>query len=363
MNEELNVRLSELRAAADAMQYGAAAIRSAVEGVRDQVAALAAHVDPQASPGFGALVYSDRLVELTDTIDRLSRQLRRAADDVDSASRWRGPPLGILWDRLKDGPPLRAASAEPSGQPAAYTLGRYISRANRPMYDALLADRAALDDERVQIATLTAARAAAREEAAALHDRLRAYGETDIAAVPRVRVLGEQIAEFDRQIGDAEARSERLQTRIDAATARLLEVNPAEQADVHVIRGLEGGESAPYVLANTRDCVNYIASRVSIPGELAANAHLWDQRAADYPQFGIRAGDEPKVGSILVMEADHPYADDRYGHVMLVERVDSSGSVWVTDNNHAEPVRLTDLTDETTGPRVKYLYLPWFTKA
>ena len=132
---------------------------------------------------------------------------------------------------------------------------------------------------------------------------------------------------------------------------------------MHLIHELEGSESAPYVLSNTRDCVNYIASRVPIPGELAANAHLWDQRAGEYPQFGIRVSEVPLPGSILVMEAEHPYADDRYGHVMLVERVDSAGNIWITDNNHASPTRLSDLTTETSGERVKYLYLPWFTKA
>ena len=48
---------------------------------------------------------------------------------------------------------------------------------------------------------------------------------------------------------------------------------------------------------------------------------------------------------------------------MLVERVDSAGNIWITDNNHASPTRLSDLTTETSGERVKYLYLPWFTKA
>src|SRR5690606_20064399 len=198
---------------------------------------------------------------------------------------------------------------------------------------------------------------------AALHDRLLAYGETNIAAVPRVQTLNAQIVTYDQEIRAAELRIAELETRIDTTTARLIAVNPADNADVYLINSMEGGESAPYVLDNPRDCVNYIASRVPIPGELAANAHLWDERAAEFPQFGIRTGDAPKPGAILVMEADHPYADDRYGHVMLVERIDPSGSVWVTDNNHSQPVRLDDLTAETTGPRVKYLYLPWFTQA
>jgi surface antigen len=108
--------------------------------------------------------------------------------------------------------------------------------------------------------------------------------------------------------------------------------------------------------------VNYIAGRVPIPGDLAANAHLWDDRAAELTRFGIRVGSEPLTGSILVMETDHPFASDNYGHVMLVESVGSDGSIWVTDNTHPTPVRLSDLTDEVTGDRIKYLYLPWYTR-
>jgi surface antigen len=363
MNEELAVKISDLHAAAETMQRGTSSIRASVEAARSEIAALAAQINPSATPSFSALAYSGRLLELTDTLDRLALQLTRAADDFDHAARWQGPPLGVLWDRIKSRPRADVSPADTGPMIPSYTLGSYISRANRPLYDALLDDRAALESERADIARLSAARADASEEAASLHDRLLAYGETNIAAVPRVQTLNAQIASYDQQIRDAEQRAVQLETRIGATTARLIAVNPADNADVYLIRTLEGGESAPYVLDNTRDCVNYIASRVPIPGELAANAHLWDERAAEFPQFGIRTGDAPKPGAILVMEADHPYADDRYGHVMLVERVDSSGGVWVTDNNHAQPVRLDDLTAETTGPRVKYLYLPWFTQA
>lgn len=362
MNEELAVRLSELRDAADTMRRGTAAIRAAVDAVRSEIAALAAHVDPQATPSFGQLVYSGRLVELTDTLDRLTAQMTRTADDVEGAARWQGPPLGVLWDRIN----TRTAPAAPTPStvaPPAYTLGSYISRANRPLYDALLADQSALATERAAIQKLAAARAEAAHELNVLNDRLLAYGETNVAAVPRVQALHLQIDAYDHDLHEAERRVETLQARIDTATNRLLAVNPADSADVHLIRGLEGGESAPYVLANTRDCVNYIASRVPIPGELASNAHLWDERAAEYPQFGIRTGDVPLPGAIMVMEAAHPYADDAYGHVLLVEHIDASGTVWVTDNTHPTPTRLTDLTSETSGENIKYLYLPWFTKA
>jgi surface antigen len=63
------------------------------------------------------------------------------------------------------------------------------------------------------------------------------------------------------------------------------------------------------------------------------------------------------------MQPDHPFADDRFGHVMYVERVDPDGAVWVTDNFNHEPVLLSRLTDEVSGPNIQYLYLPWQTQA
>jgi hypothetical protein len=62
------------------------------------------------------------------------------------------------------------------------------------------------------------------------------------------------------------------------------------------------------------------------------------------------------------MERDHPYADDIFGHLMYVEKVEGN-LIWVTDNNHATPVLLSELTDELTGDNINYLYFPWRTKA
>ena len=80
-------------------------------------------------------------------------------------------------------------------------------------------------------------------------------------------------------------------------------------------------------------------------------------------QYGVSSGNVPLVGSVLVMEKTHSYADHVYGHLMLVNRVDSDGAVWVTDNNHpSAAVKLSDLTSETSGANISYLYLPWFTQ-
>jgi surface antigen len=95
---------------------------------------------------------------------------------------------------------------------------------------------------------------------------------------------------------------------------------------------------------------------------MAANAYLWNDRAAALPQYGITSGNVPLVGSVLVLEKTHPYADPVFGHLMYVERVDNDG-IWITDNLHTEPVKLSALTSETSGTNLSYLYFPWHTHA
>lgn len=365
MNDVVSVRLQDLRSAAIEMSRSADSLRLAAERIHAEVGGLAAQVDPSGSSAFAMLAHSGRLDTLIESVAGLASQLSRAADDLESAGRWHGPPLGILWDRLGGGARISVRPPEMPAAAPAYTLGSYISHANRPLYDQLLADQADLAERRAQIAEAEAARTAALDERAALLNRLVAYGTPEAAALNDPRVRGLEAA-AETAAHDAEQAADQagiLEQRIEGTTQRLLAVTPPDAADPAVIRSLEGGQSESYVLANTRDCVNYVASRVPIPGELAANAHLWDERAAELSRFGIRTSDTPLAGSILVLETDHPYADDRYGHVALVEYVDSAGGVWITDNTHAQPVRFDTLTSETSGDRVKYLYLPWYTKA
>ena len=81
------------------------------------------------------------------------------------------------------------------------------------------------------------------------------------------------------------------------------------------------------------------------------------------PQYGITSGDVPLAGAVVVLEPDHPYADDVFGHVLYIERVEH-GVAWVTDNLHPDTaLPLTDLIDDVTGPNISYLYFPWHTQA
>jgi len=95
---------------------------------------------------------------------------------------------------------------------------------------------------------------------------------------------------------------------------------------------------------------------------LGRGGALFGGESEELKMIEAALGDVPLAGSVLVMQPDHPFADDRFGHVMYVERVDSSGGVWITDNFHHEPVLLSTLTNVTTGPDITYMYFPWQTQ-
>jgi hypothetical protein len=100
-----------------------------------------------------------------------------------------------------------------------------------------------------------------------------------------------------------------------------------------------------------------------IPEGIARHAFLWDDKAQQLAQYGVTSGDMPLVGSVVVLEKEHSYADDTFGHLLYVEGVED-GDVWVTDNLHPnQPVKLANLTDELSGPNIKYLNFPWHTRA
>ncbi len=359
MSDELVIRISELRAAADQLRLSAHSVRTALESAQNEAAQLSA-LTYAPLPSAAALLTAAPNAT-ADRLDALHDQLNRAVESIEDATRPLMIPLGILWNRLDRRPVIRPTVVPEVGV-AAYTLGSYISRYNRPLYDSLLDNQTVITRDEAFIGQLQAERARTQGDLVALQNRLATAGAAS-AGTPQVRALQGQLDYLDKEEGAAQTRITAAQARVDDARERLLRITPPDSADPSVIRALEGAKSESYVLENTRDCVNYIASRVAIPGDLAANAHLWDEKAAELTRFGIRVGDQPLPGSILVMETDHPFASDRFGHVMLVESVGKDGAVWVTDNTHPNPVRLSDLTTELTGERMKYLYLPWYTRA
>ena len=255
---------------------------------------------------------------------------------------------------------------EPIVEEAPREIGvdEYVNSANRPLYNELVTKREQMSVVRSELDLLYAEREAKVQELTEFQARLAEFpGEVSPAMQDRVGLLEASIAEVDERINDAEGRFLAIQTEADAIQARLDLVKPAAGADVALIQNIEGTQTSQWIKDNTYDCVNYIVNRMAIPGHIPRDAHMWDQQAEQFRQWGITQGDVPLEGSVIVMEREHSYGHDVYGHVMYVERVDANGEVWITDNNYHQPIKLSDLTQETSGPYIKYLYFPWETRA
>jgi surface antigen len=256
-----------------------------------------------------------------------------------------------------------AIPAVPTAALVPMTGSWFVARVNRPLLDTLQAAEARLLQTRTQIAALTEQRTGLVSDLAALRNRLLSHDpQTDLNQVRPLRMMQQQAQQLEQEIVHHEQQAAELNGEIALLRERLDRVQPAAGADWSVIRQMEQQQTPSYVLDNTYDCVRYVVGRVNIPDGLALNAYQWHEAAAQMPQLGIRVSDVPLVGAILQMDPQHSYADDAFGHVMVVERV-QGGEVWVTDNVHPDvPVRLSDLTQETGGAYLRYLYLPWHTR-
>ncbi|MBZ0298535.1 MAG: CHAP domain-containing protein, partial [Anaerolineae bacterium] len=246
-------------------------------------------------------------------------------------------------------------------------IPEYVSAANRPLVDELIAKHQDLEDTQNRLTELLDS----RTEKAAVLERLQAaaLNSDDKSLLDRIDQLKKDITDIDTEMYYANDRLPGLQEEVDALQKRVDLISLGPDADLDAIRKLEGGETSQWIRDathnedNTVNCVNYIVNRMAIPGELPLNAHLWDDQAIKFAdKYGIKVGTVPLEGSVIVMEREHSYANDIYGHVMYVEKVED-GIVWVTDNTYPDKlVRLDDLTTELSGPYIKYLYFPWQTQ-
>jgi surface antigen len=251
---------------------------------------------------------------------------------------------------------------EDAKQKPTYDVDDYISVFNRPAYDRLVQEQAALADSQKQLDELLQTRQDTVEDLEALKNRLVSFDKNvNLETVPRVQALESQLAALDTEIANVQHDIGDLKANIADLNHRLTLVKPGAGADLNLIITMETSQTSEWIKQNTQDCVNYIVNRMPIPGGMPADAHLWDEMAQKFPQYGITSGNVPLVGSVIVMETPHSYASDLYGHLMYVESIDGA-DVWVTDNLHAEPVKLSDLTAELSGDNLKYLYFPWHTK-
>jgi len=259
---------------------------------------------------------------------------------------------------------LDAPDAPEPKPPEVHELDEYVSDANRDVYDTLQGKRHQLMMSREELTNLMETRDERVEELRALRNRLVSFDrDIDVDGVPRVQAMQQEIAELNHRIAGAQHGISNLGSEVDELTTRLERVKPGTDADLNLIANLEHGHTMDWIKERTEGCVNYIVNRMAIPEGIPGDAHLWNDNAELFKQYGITSGHEPLVGSVLVMEREHSFADDIAGHVMYVERVEN-GQVWITDNNHTDtPVLLSDLTEELDGPNMEYLYFPWQTHA
>ena len=245
----------------------------------------------------------------------------------------------------------------------------YVSTANAPVKKELDEKTALLEQTEARMVELESERTDKADLLGRLQAAAAANPDGDAQLEERIDQLKKELTEIDSELYYGNEDIPKLREDIEALQKRLDIFQFGPDADWEAIRALEGGETSIWIREATRNednsvnCVNYVVNRMPIPPELPFNAHLWDEQVVKYgPKYGITIGETPMEGSVIVMEREHSYANDIYGHVMYVERVDENGVVWVTDNNYMDkPVRLDELTSETSGPYIHYLYFPYQT--
>jgi hypothetical protein len=238
--------------------------------------------------------------------------------------------------------------------------GEYFSTFNRSRLEQYMIEQQSLAAKQVGLSNLLAQRGSTEQS---LHMLLE-HAATD--QNPQLLKIAQDAEEklrlLNLQIKGASWDVDHLRTEVTTLHERLELLRPAPDANVELIRSMEASTSPDWLKKSTFDCVRYIVSRVSVPPAIARDAYLWNDQTAILHEYGIKVGQIPMPGSVLVMEQAHPYADPIHGHLMYVERVEN-GEVWITDNLHPKPVKLSDLTDQTSGPNMEYLYFPWQTHA
>lgn len=390
---QVSVRLSELRHAAEQLKQSAFRLQIAVDSVVPIVNQSLIDALPLSENMAIYQAHKANIVALPSQIQAFSDNLSTAADDIASAVEAQNGVVhfytptrfdfaqymrtrDLLRAQLTYNAPLttqRQVVAENNISSHRFdarvplslvTSIGYISARNRPLYDTLVMTQNSLQDKTDVLAQLTEQRARLGEDLDALKNRMLSYDSTtSVETQPRVVAMQGQLDALDGQIVGLETEISGLQVDVDAITQRLERVAPTMGADLSEIIALEGAHNPVWMQENTFGCVNHIVDKMPLPNGVPRDALLWDAAALELPQYGISWGDTPLEGSVLQLDPSHPYADDQYGHVMYVERVEGD-TVWVTDNlNPTDPVRLQDLTSRLSGEDMRYLYFPWHTGA
>jgi uncharacterized coiled-coil protein SlyX len=363
---QVEARISQLREAAEQLRRSSRRLQESIQATTDAVDPLIAlsATPPNFTPRY--LAFRTQMTEWASTLDRFADQLGSAANDIDAARDGRTyPGFMLLRRRRRVRPYLPERRADPAALAPAPTpqprpIGGYISERNKALYEQWRDRSDELQGREAALAGLIETRQQKAEDLAALRNRLHSYDPTrDIDQIPRIQAMQAEITQLDADMAATQNEIDIMQARVDHLEGRLSRVNPGPGANDATLIALEQGETAPWLHDNTFDCVRHVVGKFNVPANLAVDAHLWDDMAAQFSEYGVTTGDIPLEGSVLMMTPEHPYADDINGHIMYVERVEN-GVVWVSDDKNPAPVRLDEVTTEQQQD-MTYLYFPWHT--
>ncbi len=371
MADSVRVKPAQLRAIADDLEAHAAGLERSVEATAQRINQL---LQGAGFVGQLAAALGTRYRQTQNSMEAWPGLFRQFASFLRDAA-----------DRFQTADQTAGGSVAGASTTADFTMS-YVSAANRPIYDRLIGQQQALQEATRALNALRTERAAEVERLQDLQAKMIDYegieGENVldllgdawewlatrldgryVSTQNLIAALQEHIAGLDTAISQGRTQVSQLTADVSGLQGRLAMVAPGPEADLNAIQQLEQSGGTPdWLKSYTGGCVRHILDRMPIPPEIARNAHLWDDQARANPQYGIQIGSMPLEGSVIVMEGAHSYSKYKdLGHVMYVDHIDQ-GDVYVTDNDYATPVRLADLTSETSGANISYLYFPWHTK-
>jgi hypothetical protein len=362
MSEVVIIRLSELRDSAEQLRQSSRHIEQSLQHVSDIIRELTVlgmeehHLQTLGNPPIL------RMNNWTHKLNQFAERLDNAADDIDNAVNHELRLIPHFDLSLLPEHELVTIEA-PKELPIVNTGGWYVSSSNKSLYLNWQEQQKALTEQQSELGSLVEQRQLMIDELQATRNRALSHdANINLNEVPRVQALQTEIAKLDTAITQHDASIVNLKTKLEALSTRLDMVQPGHDADLHIIRQMDGAATHPYVLSHTYDCVNHIVQKLPIPNEMALDAYMWNDLVLSHPEYGITIGKQPLEGAVIVLEREHSYADNAFGHLFYVEKV-HDGAIWVTDNDHALPIRLTELTNETSGDYINYLYFPWHTHA
>lgn len=371
---EVSVRLSELHNASENLRQSAYRLQLAVDNVIPLIDQSLLDALPNSENVVLYQSHKAKIAGFPAQVRQFADNLDQAADDIEYAVD--GQKAGVVvhfyapkrakFGKHSDASLLTSSYMNSADSPShiKMTIDDYVSGRNQALYNELKATQSHLDDRTTAMTLLINQRNVVAEDLSALKNRMLSYDPTtEVDLNPRMLTLQTQLDNLDSQIETLQTEVDNLQVDVQQMTERLDRVAPAVGAEVDAIIGLEDAENPTWMKNSTFGCVNHVVNKMPLPNGVPRDALLWDDAALQLPQYGISWGDTPLEGAVLQLDPSHPYADDQYGHVLYVERVEN-GVVWVTDNIHPDdPIRLDTIMSKLEGEDMRYMYFPWHTRA